>query len=674
MKRLLATLLASLQFSLPAYATSTASGTASHGNSTIVGGGGSAITEIQFDALSFGTVATSTETVPGSITIDYAQPMFLMAEDTTVNGTAVNGTGWVPEVFFDWTFGDDNGLGSVTRGGIARNLGRGIGVIAATAFKPTTWGETCGGGSNNSLQEISLEGTALHSSAREGDSAVMEVCVRNPAQTWPTPVCYGDDADCTNDAGVPAGATHGGTTATDLATILNSCDSTSRWIVLKGGATFSTGSTSITMGAQKCLIQSYGTGRAKLHFTSTSSSSTALAINDANCAGVIFDNVTVAGGGTGPRLVGATGGTGCYAFVDSASSLTAGEEFSSISVTTSSIQDEAYFIKFDYASDAGGGLAAVYIWGDHTAFVGGEISGMNAHVSAEHAIRMAQWNYVVIDAMKLADQQYCRQNNPPPCTSEGGTAAKSLVTLRQDCGGTGCPNHPSASFFAITRNEVIAHPGGTDPFEICTPGSGGNEPTECYDGDVGQNLYTYESLTGPTGATTENDFFFNFQGGGSAGTTIQRVRIWQNAFDASAIDAGSSRTYNLGAVDADLAVLGDVIVNTQSGKSSTFSVFTGGSSAVDVAKNNVCYDNQAGSTCDVFPGFAESSDNKSIDSGTSPWTVTPGQFTAFDMTDLIPANAGALDDAGVLDPITVDVSGDARPQGTATEPGVQEIN
>ena len=668
MKRLLPLLVWLL--ALPAYATSVASGTASHGNSVIVGGGSSAITEVQFSALSFTDVASSTESVPGSLTIDYAQPVFLMAEDTTVNGVAVNGTGWVPEAFFDWTFGDDNGLGTVTRGGIARDLGRGVGVITATAFKPTTWGETCGGGSDNSLQEISLEATGFHSSARETDSATMTLCVRNPSQTWPTPVCYGDDANCADDAGVPAGATHGGTNATDLATILNSCDSTSRWIVLKGGVTFSTGSTGITMGARKCLIQSYGTGRAKLRFTSTSSSSTALAINDAACAGVIFDNVTVAGSGTGPRLVAATGGTGCYAFVDSASSLTAGEEFSSVSVTSSAIQDEAYFIKFDYASDAGGGLAAVYIWGDHTAFVGGEISGMNAHISAEHAIRMAQWNYVVIDAMKLADQQYCRQF---ACTGESGTAAKSLVTLRQDCGGTtSCPNFPSASFFAITRNEVVAHPGGTDPFEVCTPGSGGSEQTKCYDGDVGQNLYTYESDTGPTGPSG-NDFFFNFQGGGSAGTTIERVRIFQNALDASALDAGSTRTYNLGALGTDLAVLGDVVVNTKSGKTSTFSVYTGGSGATDVAKNNVCYDSQSGSTCDVFPGFAESSDNKSIDSGTSPWTVTPGQFTAFDMTDLIPANGGALDDAGTLDPITLDVSGDVRPQGTATEPGVQEI-
>ena len=95
-----------------------------------------------------------------------------------------------------------------------------------------------------------------------------------------------------------------------------------------------------------------------------------------------------------------------------------------------------------------------------------------------------------------------------------------------------------------------------------------------------------------------------------------------------------------------------------------------GNPANFLTRNNVCAENGAGS-CDLYNSATE--DATDLNRASTPWTVTPGTFTTFDFTDLIPTNAGPLDGAGTLDPIPTDVDGDARPNGT-TDPGVHEIN
>ena len=630
--------------------------------------GGSANISVQIDYRSFGQTGTATEGSPGSVTLDYGAPIWLWASDSTISGTAVNDAGWVPEAWFAWDF-DDASLGTITRGGRTVDLGKGVGLITAHAFKPASFTTCAGDAGKQSV--IRLDVSGLVSASRETDAALLTACVRDPHVTHGNPVAYCDDANCADDAGVPSGTTHGGN-GTDLATILNSCDAAPKWIVLEGGVTFSTGSTGITMGANKCLIQSYGTGRAKLKFTSTSSSSTAINVNDAACAGVVFDNVTFAGSGSGPRLVGGDTDTGCFNLLDSATSTTAGEELAALIIvdpTGNGVMSEAAFIKFDYASDPAAGLAQTFIYGNYTAFVGGEISHMNQHPSAEHAIRLPQWSHVVIDGMLLKDQQYCR-NSGVGCSNEGGTTAKSLITLRQDCGGTtSCPNSPSAEIFSIARSELIAYHdvandrSGTDPIEVCTPGTGGSEQTKCYDGDFIDLVFTYED-----GPGANPDQYINLQGGGSAGAELKRLRFWGNMADLSSMTSTNSRLITIGGAD-DVAVIGNVIVDTDS--AGTARVIANGTTQIDVAKNNLCVD--SGNLCDPFPGITESADNVEVTA--DPFDrdgAAPGKYLTFDVPDLLITHSSAIAGDGVITARPTDVEGEATGQSSDYEPGADD--
>ncbi|MDX2093418.1 MAG: hypothetical protein SFX73_36575 [Kofleriaceae bacterium] len=626
------------------------------------------------DFRSFGQTGSASAGSPGTLNVKYGEPVWFWACDTTVNGTAINCTNWVPETFVSWDF-DDTSLGTVSRGGRTVDLGKAVGLIATHAFKPSTFAETCNGGTN-SLHAVSGRIDSLVGGSRATGTVTVNVCVEKPATTYGNPIAYCDDANCADDAGVPAGATHGGN-GTDLATILNSCDAAPKWIVLEGGVTFSTGSTGITMGANKCLIQSYGSGRAKLKFTSTSSSSTAINANDANCAGIVFDNVTFAGSGSGPRLIGTTEqDVGCWNLLDSATSTTAGEEFAALSIVDigapnpNGVMSEAAFIKFDYASAPAAGLAQTFIYGNYVAFVGGEISHMNAHPSAEHAIRLPQWNYVVIDAMRLADQQYCRSNSLG-CSGESGATAKSLITLRQDCGGTtSCPNSPSASVFSISRNYLLAYHdvandrSGTDPIEMCTPGTGGSEQTKCYDGDLIDNVFTYED-----GPGANPDQYVNLQGGGSAGAELKRLRFIGNMADLSSMTSTNSRFITIGGAD-DVAVIGNVIVDTDT--ASTARVMANGSTQLDVVKNNLCVD--SGNLCDMFPAFAEDTSNN-VEVTSDPFDrdgVAPGKYLTFDVPDVLITHASAIAGAGVVSARPTDVEGESIPQSSDYEPGVDD--
>lgn len=601
----------------------------------------------RFNCRSFGQTASS----GGALNIKYATPMMCWASASTVSGVAVNETGWVPEVAFDWNW-DDTSLGSVTRGGVATDLGKSVGLVAAHAFKPASFAESCGGGTN-SLHTVRLTVTAVVNGVRDSNTATMNVCVENPATTWPNPVAFCDDSNCADDPGVPRGAVHGGN-LTDLATILRYCETNgSARVVLEGGVTFSTGSTGISVGGRSCLIESYGTGRARLRFTSTSTSNSAIGAGNAACAGFRLHNVTLAGSGTGPRIISGSANTGCYVLLDSDVSTRAGEEFAAESIvdpTGTAVQSEGYYIKFNYTRQSASGLPANFIYGNYTAFVGGEVSGLNSSSLNQHLIRLPQWQYVVIDAMVLEDQ----------------TQAHTIATLRQDCGGTtSCPNSARAGVAAITRNQVTATAAGTDPLEFCTPGSGTAEQTKCGDIDLIANLIRYD-------APSANDFPINFQGGGSAGARLERIRLFQNALDASALSSGNgNRLANTSGVTGDLAAIGNVIVSTANNGTVVYSIVNSSSTILDVAKNNVCYENSSG-RCDIFPSLSESPDN--VVASSDPFDGDSGEPASgllFQFPELRITTSSPLSNAGTIDPIPMDVAGTLRQNGAA-DPGVYE--
>lgn len=625
---------------------------------TGVAGASAAPPVAKIQCRSFGQTASN----GGTLNIHYASPVMCWASDTTVGGVKVNDGGWVPETWFDWDW-DDTSLGSVVRAGVSVNLGKSVGVVAAHAFKPTTFSESCGGGTN-SLHVVRLTVSSMVGGVRESGSASVNVCVENPTKTWPTPVAYCDDDNCADDPGVPPGTVHGGK-RTDLATILGRCESGgSERVVLESGVRFSTGSTGISVGGASCLIESYGGGRAQLQFTNPTSSATAIAANKPACAGYRLHNLTFAGSGGAPRLIGGGTDTGCFVILDSDVSRVPGEELTATTITDppgNAAASEMYFIKFAYTRH-GGGIAANYASANYIAYVGGEVSGINkTNPSAEHNIRLAQWNHVVIDAMRLADQQYNQQ-------AVGGAAAKSIITLRQNCGtGDPCPNFPDARVAALTRNELVAHPGGTDPIEVCTPGTGGSASTKCYDMDFLRNALTYES------SGTGNQSFIFFQGGGAAGGEIKRVRLIQNAIDTSAANA-SGTPYQMAQFGpaTDIAAIGNVVVNT-SGTSRLVAVTSAASSALDSAKDNVCYANGP-VACDPFPSLPATPDNAAF--ATDPFNGAagdPGKFAAFTLDDLSVGAGSPLVSTGVPSPVTTDVAGNPSPQGSATEPGLFEV-
>lgn len=621
------------------------SGGASSGGASSGGTGGSTSVVAAIECRSFGQTAKT----GGSLLLKYATPISCWATGSTVGGAQVNEAGFVPEVFFDWDW-DDSSLGSVTRGGIPVDLGKSVGLVAAHAFQPSTFSEACGGG-QNSLHTVKLTVTALVNGVRQSDTATLSVCVENPATTWPKPVAFCNDSDCSNDPGVPPGTVHGGN-GTDLATILRYCETHgSQRVLLKGGVTFSTASANLAVGGSSCLIESYGTGRAKLKFTSASSNAAIVASNAA-CAGYRLRNLTFAGSGSGPRIIGGGANTGCYALIEGNVSMAPGDEFSALSVVDppgNAVQSEGYYFKFDYTKQADSGLPAVFLYGNYTAFVGGEISGIDtAPQNNEHNMRFPQWQKVVIDAMRLADQE----------------AGRHLIALRQDCGGaTSCPNSPSASVFAITRNELRAAV-ATTPVQVCTAGSGSSEQTKCYDGDLIRNLGLWASAQG-------GQHFFFFESGGSPGSEVRRIRAIQNAIDLSALDSSTMNVaFRSGGTLDQVAFLGNVVYHA--GGNKTWSISNLGSPSV-VAKNNVCYESGAGK-CDLFPALTESADNRAL--SVDAFDAAPGEpasLANFGFPELRIGTASALRSAGVLDPVTSDVEGHPRPQGV-TDPGVYEVN
>jgi len=599
------------------------------------------------------------------IAMKYGDALMCWGAESMVNGNPVNPSGaggqtWTPIAFFDWDFGGDNGMGTVSRGGLTQDLGKAVGLVVATGFKPSTFAETCGGGGDNSLETIRLDLYTLAGS----DDATIEVCTENPTTTWPTPVAFCDDANCANDAGVPAGTVHGGDNTTPLHTILDYCDANGTELVLvEGGVTFTSGNVSIDVGGTRCRIASYGGSKAKFHFTNTSTSSTAIRVNSATCAGYALDGITFAGSGSAPRLINAGGvlGAGCYAIWDSNVSTTGGEELAALTINGSDWSQrgrEMYYLKFDYTKHNSGN-AANFFYAEYVGFIGGTISGMQQHIDAEHNLRFAQWIGVVIDAMRLEGQQLQSQD-------EG-----ILIALRQNCGsGDPCGNQADAHLATIARTELNADPGGTLPVQICAPGSGSPEATKCRDIDIVRVLGRH---TGPSAGV---DHFMEFANS-ATGHEVSRVRVIQSAFDLTAIATSSAGnrvalmpSYTTQGV-RDTAWVGNVIA--YQGTSIRAYGFTANSTAT--MKNNVCWETGASSTCDPFPNASPDGSNVEVESATSPFTVTPGTHSNFDFPDLVPRTTSSppLHNAGDDDGIPTDVDGDSRCQGTDCEPGVHEV-
>ena len=609
------------------------------------GGGSSANITVNFDCRSFGQTVAVVEGTPGTLNIKYATPMMCWATASTVSGVNVNDAGWVPEVWFDWNW-DDNSLGTVSRGGLTVDLGVSVGLVAAHAFRPSTYAESCNGGTNSS-HTVRLTVSSVVGGLRESDSATLTVCVEDPATTWPNPVAYCDDADCSNDSftGVvnPGTPTHGGN-GTDLATILNNCDSTSNRLLVEGGVTFSTGSTGITVGAQSCLVESYGGSKARLKFTSTSTSSSAISANA--CAGYRLHNLTLVGSGSGPRVITAQANTGCFVFLDADASATVGEEFSSMSTVdpSPSLMSEGYYFLSDYTTHTGGNNS-FFIYGRYMAFVGSDIGA-----TGEHIIRLPQWDHIVIDAMYLHNQQ----------------PGKDLLALRQDCGGpSSCPNSAFASVLAVTRNQMLSTVAGASPIQFCAPGSGTAEPTKCYDGDFIRNLMAYEGDTGL-------DWFMEFPTT-VAGHEVKRMRFIQNAMSGDALHGSVARIFHAG-VGAynNFAAIGNVIVNTTQNGSTSYGIASG-STVWDVVKNNVCYENKA-TTCDIFPSFSESADNQSETADPFDGAAgQPGAYAALVWPDmLITSGNVALKGQGVITAYPADIEGESIPQSSDYDAGVDD--
>lgn len=595
------------------------------------------------DCRSFGVTATD----GGTLNIKYGQPMMCWASRSTVNGTAVNDAGWVPEVWFDWNW-DDASLGSVTRGGVSMDLGKSIGVVAAHAFRPTTFAETCNGGTNSS-HTVTLTVYAMVAGARASNSKSLTVCVENPATTWPNPVAYCDDADCSNDTFSnvtnPGTPTHGGN-GTAVNTILAGCASSSQRILVEGGVTFSTGSTAIAVGANYCLVESYGTGKALFHFTSTSATSAAISANNAACGGFVMNEINVRGSGSGPRFIVGGNGRGCYAMIDVDSTNVAGEEFSGWTVSASTQESETYNFLVDYGQQGSLGTSQYYQYGDYVAFVGGSLTG----VKPEHNMRLPQWHHVVVDATLFDDQ-----TTTP--------TRRNIIRFAQDCGlSDPCPNSPNANTLALTRNEIRANGDGTTPVQICNSGSGSSESTKCYDGDILRNL-SYDEQT----VVASRDYFYRFEAG-LAGNARERFRVGQNLCDLSGYEGGTDQSCfaATGAVDK-IAFFGNVVWRgTATGSPGACTIFNG-NPATFTSRNNVAAEDTAGS-CTPFSGATEAATDLTFAS--EPFSGTPVDFAPTWAQFKVTADDAAI--RGVVGAYPTDVEEESAPQGSFYESGVDD--
>ena len=667
MKFLAALLLTAASFfSFPANATGI-SATGTSWNKTTVGGGGGGGTSANIAAAincrSFGQTASSTESSSGTLNIKYATPMMCWASATTVSGIAINSTGWVPNVFVSWNW-DDGSLGTVNRAGINWDLGKSVGLIAAHAFKPSVYAESCNGGTN-SLHVVTATISSVIAGVRESDSATMNVCVENPDVTWAgaKTICYNDG---TLGSGCPAGATDNGdaTGSAALAAAIRKCetDGDTRRILFKGGVLYSTSSTNFSLGSQSCYIGTYGTGKAELNFTDASRGNTIFSMNT-TCGGYRIDNVFISGTGDGNRMTG--GGqpdSGCIAFIDSGIPNTAGKALGSAmqsDPTGAGLNQEFYFIKFDYQQHGGyapSQLNSFFIYGRYIAFVGTVVTK-----SGEHNIRFPQANFVVVDATYFDG-------------ATGGLTGRHLLAIRNDCGGTGsCPNSAFDDTIAVTRNEFRGDDIGSSLIEMLDDGSGTlTESAKTYDVDFIYNIFAKHT----SGSTPRSPIEIRGMGQCGCGEEFKRVRLLYNALDAFSFDSSASRLLDIpnGPTNAgvnDMAFIGNVLSGT--GDANSPIAVSNAGPANFVANNNVCFENGSGSCGDIFPNITETGDNVTFIS--DPWDrdgIAPPTLDSFNWSAVLITHSSSLVGGAVTAARLTDIEDEAVPQSADLDKGVDD--
>lgn len=619
-----------------------------------------------FSCDSFGDTAVD----GGTLNITWGAPVYCTAITSTVSSTAVNGSGWVPEVWFEWDW-DDASLGTRAIGGLTVDLGKSIGHTAVHAYRPSAFAETCNGGTN-SLHTLTLTVYSLVSGVRESDSATMSICVENPATTWPNPIAYCDDADCSNDAFtgvVNAGTpTHGGN-GTALNEILNDCASASNRILVEGGVTFSTSTTGNGLGANRCLIESYGTGKAKFQFTHTTAASGINANRGTDCdsgvSGTTFNEITFLGVGDVDTYLFTTGsGNGCIAVIASDVSATVGEEFGRVfshgALTGAPLPERLFWFEFDVVgmvptcpAAAGCEEPVWYIHCQMCGWKGGQLTG-TTNSADRHLMRLPQWNGVVIDAMLFQDQ---------------GDAVP-MLSLRQQCGGTSsCPEYAQDDTLVLSRTRMIAKADENPHVEICSSGSGSNEQTKCFDIDILRTLFSYEGTygSGPKDAIQLS--------AGSTGRLRERIRLIQNGFDTSECNSSTRcRAMQDNGGVGDVAILGNVIVYAPATYNKTASITGLGATELDAVKNNVGVEVGSG-FIDLFPSLSESADNVPATSDIFDRdgdAIAINENFAWAEIGITPSNT-ALKGQGVISTYPTDVlDGEAIPQSSDYDAGVDD--
>jgi hypothetical protein len=592
----------------------------------------------------------------GSITLKYGDPIQCVASRSTVSGAPVNDAGYVPEVWFDWNW-NDSSLGTKSVGGRTIDLDRSIGLVASHAYLPSTFADTCGGGTNT-LKTLTLTVYAVVSGARSSGSATLAVCVENPATTWPNPVAYCNDANCADDdfssVVQPGTPTHGGN-GTALETILQACGSGSKRILVEGGLTWSTASTGITVGSNRCLVQSYGGSNAKWQFTA---GTTAAAISaNTTCGGYTIIGVTFAGNGAGPRAVGpSTTNGGCLTIINSQTSGVGGEEFDSFEQHGTSGKKFSFFnLNIPSGSILGGAThLAFFSYGTNFTYLGGDIAS-----SGEHHIRFPSMQIATIDGVNFTNQ----------------ATTKNFISWRHDCNSSPTCTGPSYSGTGtISRSSFYGIASGGQFITFNDDGSGAlTEATKAYDVDLLDNIFAKTTST-----SVPRDPIGSVVGDCDCGEEMKRFRYFRNATDSFSFDSGSARLVAFGATGGTQVDQMSFIGNVMSGPgdANTVTMFSQGGAGWTslVHYNNVCWENGAGS-CDLFTAVSEDATDKNL-TGTDPWDrdgVSPGTLASFDWPDvLITSSNATIKGVGVVAPYPTDIEGESVPQSSDYDSGVDD--
>jgi hypothetical protein len=619
--------------------------------------GGSSNITASFDCRSFGQTASA----GGSLNISYKTPLNCWASASTVSGVSVNGTtgtfgeSFVPEVWFDWNW-DDSSQGTASRTATAWDLGKAVGVVASHVYAPSTFVETCNGGTN-SAHTLTLTVYSLVSGVRESDSATLSVCVENPATTWPAPVAYCDDADCSNDSFAslvnPGTPIHGGN-GTDLATILQYCEANgSHRVLVEGGVTFATAS-AFNINNNSCLVESYGGSKATFDFNVSTAR-----IDLTGCAKMRISGVTFTANDADVSLFLAGNAEGCVLLDDWNVATGAGERLSAVIHSggggSSPNLTEFVFNNFDFTAHCvavGCNLNAFYIQTEHSSWINGQITA-----TGEHNIRWPNYRWVVVDAMYLADAQ----------------PTKHLLAMRQNCGSLAlCTDETSSHTAAITRSELRPSDDSAVAVQLNNDGSGAtDEWTQTFDLDFIENVFAKISDANATPRV-----YIDPENGPDS--DLGRIRLVLNAADLTWMDSSTESDIHNTRGGTDYYVAGNA-VSCVGNCANTRSIVRDSMTGSTVVKNNVCYESGAGA-CDLFPSYAESADNLACT--TDPWDrdgAAPGTDATFTFADVgitssAPANCGgvSLKGGGVITAYPTDFEGESIPQSSDYDSGVDD--